>query len=160
MQKIWILTALTATVLTAQEMSIEEQLANEQITAPTSLSTSMMPDLSLIADMGYMGDEFTLNYAELTLGASVDNYFDLLGVFHISTEEIEIEEAYATTTDLPYHIRAKIGRFKSDFGYLNKNMHIVIISLKHLLSIKHFWEKKDSRKKDFKYSMFSLQTFI
>jgi len=69
-------------------------------------------------------DGFNLNYAELSIGASVDNYFDLMSVFHISEEDIEIEEAFATTTSLPYHLKAKIGKFKSDFGYLNaKHAH-------------------------------------
>jgi len=69
-------------------------------------------------------DGFDLNYAELSIGASVDNYFDLMSVFHITEDDIEIEEAYATTTSLPYHLKAKIGKFKSDFGYLNaKHAH-------------------------------------
>lgn len=69
-------------------------------------------------------DGFSLNYAELTIGASVDNYFDLMSVFHLSEDDFEIEEAYATTTGLPYHLKAKIGKFKSDFGYLNvKHQH-------------------------------------
>ena len=65
---------------------------------------------------------FNFNYAELALRASVDSYFDLLGVFHITEDDFEVEEAYATTRSLPYHLRAKIGKFKSDFGYLN-NKH-------------------------------------
>ena len=64
-------------------------------------------------------DGFNLNYAELTLGASVDTYFDLLGVFHLTEDDFEIEEAYARTRALPYHLKAKIGKFKSNFGYLN-----------------------------------------
>jgi len=68
-------------------------------------------------------DGFNLNYAELTMGASVDNYFDLKGVFHLTEDDFEIEEAYATTRALPYHLQAKIGKFKSDFGYLNNKHH-------------------------------------
>jgi len=68
-------------------------------------------------------DGFNLNYAELTIGASVDNYFDLKGVFHLTEDDFEIEEAYATTRALPYHLQAKIGKFKSDFGYLNNKHH-------------------------------------
>jgi len=67
-------------------------------------------------------DGFNLNYAELTMGASVDNYFDLKGIFHLTEDDFEIEEAYAKTRSLPYHLQAKIGKFKSDFGYLN-NKH-------------------------------------
>jgi outer membrane receptor protein involved in Fe transport len=67
-------------------------------------------------------DGFNFNYAELVIGASVDRYFDLKGVFHLSEDDFEVEEAFATTRSLPYHLQAKIGKFKSDFGYLN-NKH-------------------------------------
>ena len=67
-------------------------------------------------------DGFNLNYAELTIGASVDKYFDLKGVFHLTEDDFEIEEAFATTRSLPYHLQLKLGKFKSDFGYLN-NKH-------------------------------------
>ena len=67
-------------------------------------------------------DGFNFNYAELVIGASVDKYFDLKGVFHLSEDDFEIEEAYATTRSLPYHLQLKLGKFKSDFGYLN-NKH-------------------------------------
>ena len=67
-------------------------------------------------------DGFNFNYAELVIGASVDNYLDLKGVFHLSEDDFEVEEAFATTRSLPYHLQAKIGKFKSDFGYLN-NKH-------------------------------------
>lgn len=67
-------------------------------------------------------DGFNFNYAELGLSASVDNYFDLMAVFHMTEDDFEVEEAYATTRSLPYHLRAKIGKFRSDFGYIN-NKH-------------------------------------
>ena len=69
-------------------------------------------------------DGFNFNYAELVIGASVDKYFDLKGVFHLTEDDFEVEEAFATTRTLPYHLQAKIGKFKSDFGYLNhKHRH-------------------------------------
>jgi len=67
-------------------------------------------------------DGFNLNYAEMTIGASVDSYFDVKGVFHLTEDDFEIEEAFATTRALPYHLQLKLGKFKSDFGYLN-NKH-------------------------------------
>ena len=159
MQKIWMLSVATATLLSAQEIdtnSLQEQLDNEKVM--TTTQSGFMPDISLIVDVGYTkesldfddehleipglvhgggdmheghshtqlagNDGFDLNYAELSIGASVDNYFDLMSVFHITEDDIEIEEAYATTTSLPYHLKAKIGKFKSDFGYLNaKHAH-------------------------------------
>ena len=68
-------------------------------------------------------DGFNLNYAELTMDASVDTYFDVKGVFHLSEDEFEIEEAFATTRSLPYNLQMKMGKFKSDFGYLNNKHH-------------------------------------
>lgn len=66
---------------------------------------------------------FNLNYAELSMYSAVDPYFDLAGVFHIGESSFEIEEAYVTTRDLPYHLKVKIGKFKSAFGYLNDKHH-------------------------------------
>jgi len=69
------------------------------------------------------GEEgFSLNYAELVIGASVDSYFDLKGVFHLTQDEFEVEEAFVTTRALPNNLQLKLGKFKSDFGYLN-NKH-------------------------------------
>ncbi|MFK5977034.1 MAG: hypothetical protein QM493_11040 [Sulfurovum sp.] len=68
-------------------------------------------------------DGFSLNYAELILGARVDDYFELKSIFHITQDNFEIEEAYATTTSLPWGVNAKIGKFNSSFGYLNEKHH-------------------------------------
>lgn len=67
---------------------------------------------------------FNLNYAELSMHSVVDPYFDAFAVFHIHPTEIEIEEAYVRTRALPYSLRVKAGKFKSDFGRLNpKHQH-------------------------------------
>jgi hypothetical protein len=68
-------------------------------------------------------DGFNFNYAELSMASSIDNYFDLMAVFHLSEDDFEVEEAYATTRSLPYNLRARVGKFKSDFGYLNNKHH-------------------------------------
>ncbi|MDO8453279.1 MAG: hypothetical protein Q7S59_01760 [Sulfurimonas sp.] len=62
---------------------------------------------------------FNLNYAELAMHSNVDQAFELDGIFHHSTEGVEIEEAYFTTKALPYSLKVKGGKFKSDFGRLN-----------------------------------------
>jgi len=62
---------------------------------------------------------FNLNYAELVLSSSVDPFFTLDGVFHFSESGVEIEEAYFTTTALPYGFRLRGGKFLSNFGRLN-----------------------------------------
>lgn len=62
---------------------------------------------------------FNFNYSELYLSSAVDPYFDLTGIFHLSENSFEIEEAYLTTKTLPYNLKLKAGRFYSNFGRLN-----------------------------------------
>ncbi|WP_200764071.1 hypothetical protein [Nitrosophilus alvini] len=62
---------------------------------------------------------FNFNYAEFNLHSEVDGYFDADAIFHISKDSIEIGEAYVTTTNLPYDMSLKGGKFKSGFGYIN-----------------------------------------
>ncbi len=68
---------------------------------------------------------FNLNYAELVLSSSVDPYFSMEGVFHLSENGFEIEEAYFTSTALENGLRFKGGKFNSNFGYLNEQHHHV-----------------------------------
>lgn len=66
---------------------------------------------------------FNLNYTELVLSSSVDPFFEMDGVFHFSEESVEIEEAYITSTALDYGLRSRLGKFNSNFGYLNEQHH-------------------------------------
>jgi hypothetical protein len=67
---------------------------------------------------------FNFNYAEVALHSTVDPYFDAFVIFHISPDELEIEEAYVTTRALDYGLKAKMGKFKSAFGRINeKHQH-------------------------------------
>ncbi len=67
---------------------------------------------------------FNLNYAELALHSAVDPYFDVFANFHIHPNHLEIGEAYVITTSLPYSLRIKAGKFKSNFGRINeKHQH-------------------------------------
>ncbi len=62
---------------------------------------------------------FTLQQGELSLAGAVDPYF--LGAAYVAfTEsEIELEEAFLTTTSLPYDLQARGGYFLLDFGRIN-----------------------------------------
>ena len=62
---------------------------------------------------------FNLNYAELALHSTVGPWFDADAIFHLHPHEFEIEEAYLTSRDMPYGLRAKIGKFRSEFGRIN-----------------------------------------
>lgn len=69
---------------------------------------------------------FNLNYAELTLQAPADPFFDVFATFHLSPAEFEIEEAYVSSRGLPGNFQLKAGKFLSHFGRIN-NQHA------------HFW---------------------
>lgn len=62
---------------------------------------------------------FNLNYAELTLFAPVDPYFDLTATLPFSSEGVELEEAFFTTRNLPGGFQLKGGKFRSSIGRLN-----------------------------------------
>jgi hypothetical protein len=62
---------------------------------------------------------FTLQQLELSIAGAVDPYFS--GEAHIvfSEDEVEIEEAFATTTALPAGLQLKAGYFLTEFGRVN-----------------------------------------
>ena len=62
---------------------------------------------------------FNFNYAELSLHSTVGPYFDADAIFHLHPDAFEIEEAYITSRALPYTLRAKVGKFRSEFGRIN-----------------------------------------
>ncbi|AHK80394.1 hypothetical protein M911_15960 [Ectothiorhodospira haloalkaliphila] len=71
-------------------------------------------------DHGHDLDEgFNLREIELAFSASVDNYFDAFVMLALDEHDIEVEEAYATTRNLPAGLQIKAGKFLSDIGYIN-----------------------------------------
>ena len=70
--------------------------------------------------LGKAGSNFNFRSAELGLSASVDPYARMYGFFTGSNEGVEVEEAAAITTSLPWNLTAKGGRFFADFGRFPK----------------------------------------
>ena len=67
---------------------------------------------------------FNFNYAEVLMSSAVDPNFDAFAIFHMSSEDFEVDEAYVTTRDLPNGFKLKAGKFKSAFGrYNEKHQH-------------------------------------
>src|ERR1700674_1521211 len=112
-------------------------------------SQSLNPDFSVIldADFGYQrrapqllsGDDpdlaavdthhalgFTVQEVELAFSAIVDPYFK--GEVYLTIPNlrgIEVEEAFATTTSLPWNLQVKAGSFRSAFGRQNgQHLHV------------------------------------
>jgi hypothetical protein len=87
---------------------------------------STASDLENIETGGHDPDQrgFTVQNVELTLGAAVDPYFSGNAniVYQIDRQGesfVELEEAYLTTTSLPWNLQLKGGQFFSQFGRLN-----------------------------------------
>ncbi len=95
---------------------------------------SMNPDLSFIADFALASfskpnleggdhdpheDGFNLQALELAASKAVDPYFKFNANLNFSNDGVEIEEAYATTLDLPYSLQVRAGKFLTQFGRIN-----------------------------------------
>ncbi len=66
---------------------------------------------------------FNLAETELAFSATVDPYFDAAANLAISSDgDVELEEAWLQTRNLPAGLRVKAGKFLSDIGYAN-NQH-------------------------------------
>jgi len=67
---------------------------------------------------------FAIGESELVIDANIDDKFRGWASIGIHSEEgeteVELEEAYVATLALPAGLGAKLGRFYSDIGYLNK----------------------------------------
>lgn len=102
--------------------------------AATRVVKSLNLDLALILDVAgaYFSDEplqlgghdpsetgFVLQQLELSAGASVDPFFRFDANLVFSLFGVEIEEAFVTTTQLPFNLKARAGQFLTRFGRLN-----------------------------------------
>lgn len=67
-----------------------------------------------VADQG-----FNLDETELVLSATVDPNFDAMANLVLDDGEVEVEEAWFETRRLPYGLKVRAGKLKSNIGYLN-----------------------------------------
>jgi hypothetical protein len=62
---------------------------------------------------------FNFQQLEMSLHTAVDPYFHFNGNIVFSQFGVEVEEAYATTTELPANLQLRAGQFLTRFGRLN-----------------------------------------
>jgi len=62
---------------------------------------------------------FTLQQAELSAAGAVDPYFNGEAYMVFTEDSVELEEAFLTTTSLPYGLQFKAGKFLAPFGRIN-----------------------------------------
>ena len=80
-----------------------------------------VPGFVFGGDAGLQGRGFSLGESEVALSASVDPYFLANLIVALGNDNsISVEEAYIQSTNLPWGLTAKAGRFFSGVGYLNE----------------------------------------
>ena len=145
---------VTTQKLLSRVESLEEKEKSSVNTSASFSQNAYLPDIALILNMSAVGRDvnnsdyanqkiagfidtagdaelpfnanrgFNLNYAEVAMHSVVDPYFDAFAIFHLHPDELEIEEAYVTTRNLPAGLRVKAGKFRSAFGRINeKHQH-------------------------------------
>jgi hypothetical protein len=122
----------TATLATSAKSDTTRRAPEVRPTAQQQQATNprLLPDISavgdLIADLTRSGStqedgaRFSVREVELALQAAVDPYFRgdvFLGLSDV--EGIAIEQAFLTTTALPYAVEARLGRFLMPVGKIN-----------------------------------------
>lgn len=134
--------------VSAEELlEIEQELAPAESPAPSvpdvpaglvpqAVAGSLMnPNISLILDVAAAAfsdpnplqlgghdprrNGFNLQQVELAMNSAVDPFFRFDSNIVFSQFGVEIEEAYATTLDLPLDLQARAGQFLTRFGRVN-----------------------------------------
>jgi hypothetical protein len=123
--------------LTEDEQALlNEGFSSVDNSASPGLITKLMPDISLSLnttaawfsqeeDASQMGSHdaktngFNLNQVELNLSSNVDPYFGMSTIIIVGSHGFELEEAFATTSALPWGLQMRAGYFFTRFGRLN-----------------------------------------
>jgi hypothetical protein len=97
----------------------------KSVQAVRSAPSSFNPAIGFVLDTtaehrAKVGGDFNFRAAELGLSASVDPFARMYSFITGSKDGVEVEEAAAITTSLPWNLTAKGGRFFADFGRLSK----------------------------------------
>lgn len=65
------------------------------------------------------GNGFNFQQLEMSVNTAVDPYFRFNSNIVFSQFGVEVEEAYATTSDLPANLQVRVGQFLTRYGRLN-----------------------------------------
>ena len=109
----------------------------------------LMPDISAIGEVigdftpntvtQESGKRFDIREVELALSSAVDPYFRADFILGLSDlERIAIEEAYITSTGLPWGLQARIGRFHMPIGKQNTTHRAELQTVEYPYVIQNF----------------------
>jgi len=120
---------------------------------PQAVISRLLPDISAVGDI--VGDlstkgstleggcRFCVREVELALGSAVDPFFRgdvFLGVSE--AEGVSIEQAFLTTTALPWTLEMRIGRFLTPLGKINATHRHDLHTIEYPWVIQRFLGKK------------------
>ena len=97
----------------------------KSIQAVQSAPSALNPAIGMVLDANVSqrskeGGNFNFRSAEIGLAASIDPFARMYGFINGSSDGVEVDEAAAVTTSLPWNLTAKGGRFLADFGRFPK----------------------------------------
>ena len=97
----------------------------KSVQAVQSAPSALNPAIGMVLDANVSqrskaGGNFDFRSAEIGLAASVDPFARMYGFINGTSDGVEVDEAAAVTTSLPWNLTAKGGRFLADFGRFPK----------------------------------------
>ena len=97
----------------------------KSVQAVQSAPSALNPAIGMVLDANVSqrskaGGNFNFRSAEIGLAASVDPFARMYGFINGTSDGVEVDEAAAVTTSLPWNLTAKGGRFLADFGRFPK----------------------------------------
>ena len=119
--------AANAVKIEQEKMATTARLGDveKSVQAVKSAAGALNPGIGMVLDASIdqrarKGGNFNFRSAEIGLAASVDPFARMYGFINGTPEGVEVDEAAAITTSLPWNLTAKGGRFLADFGRLPK----------------------------------------
>jgi hypothetical protein len=105
--------------------TVRVEQVEKSVQAVQSAPTALNPSMGLVLDanvqnLGKAGGNFDFRSAELGIAASVDPFARMYSFFNGTKDGVEVDEAAAITSSLPWNLTAKGGRFLADFGRFPK----------------------------------------
>jgi hypothetical protein len=97
----------------------------KSVQAVQSAPSALNPGIGMVLDanvqnLGKAGGNFDFRSVELGIAASVDPFARMYSFINGTKDGVEVDEAAAITSSLPWNLTAKGGRFLADFGRFPK----------------------------------------
>ncbi len=115
----------------------------KSVQAVQSAASALNPAIGAVLDVNVQhrsksGGNFDFRSAEVGLAASIDPFARMYAFINGNKDGVEVDEAAAITTSLPWNLTVKGGRFLADFGRFPKTHEHELPFVNEPLSIERF----------------------